>query len=460
MTHSVKVINQRDLKVKLPKPQAQLHLIDDLLIVCAENQYRTQGFVFALEYAQKDIPERWVHPLPKGYSARFGAYFAKRNLLLLSISDLHTTFKENSYLIAIDVATGNCQWRYPDNKDFSNISAPTIIEKNVFIITDNKASLLSLEDPGQTIWSVDFPYSPHWVYNGITIDESMIYVSVGKHGVICLEQGSGKQQGAYLVPEGEVRFAAAVTSSRVVVSTTTGHISIFEKDSPLPIQVNKLGTEITTGPIIYKSQVVVGCVAFSATENKQIHQIFVLDLTNEQTFQSSLNKPFKLDVHGSLQAPLIVTPEGLLLCCSNDGYLYAHEIETGQQVWQHYLQRAILSQPILTPDNTIITANYRGTINILRINQEEQVNKKKTLAMEYSPDSSDAKESQINLRNFLRNHFSISNLKDLCFEMGINDESLHNNTVDDFTRELVLHCQRNGLLEKLSLTAHRMRPNL
>jgi hypothetical protein len=63
------------------------------------------------------------------------------------------------------------------------------------------------------------------------------------------------------------------------------------------------------------------------------------------------------------------------------------------------------------------------------------------------------------LRNFLVSYFSDSELRDLCFDLGIDYESLPGEGKAARARELVAYCQRHGRLPDLENTCRRLRPN-
>ncbi len=63
------------------------------------------------------------------------------------------------------------------------------------------------------------------------------------------------------------------------------------------------------------------------------------------------------------------------------------------------------------------------------------------------------------LRDLLVTYFSDSELRDLCFDLGIDYESLPGEGKAARARELVAYCQRHGRLPDLESTCRRLRPN-
>ncbi len=62
------------------------------------------------------------------------------------------------------------------------------------------------------------------------------------------------------------------------------------------------------------------------------------------------------------------------------------------------------------------------------------------------------------LRHKLITHFNISELRNLCFDLNINHESLSGDTIDDKARELVSYCSRHGLKNSLIEQCKVLRP--
>ena len=64
------------------------------------------------------------------------------------------------------------------------------------------------------------------------------------------------------------------------------------------------------------------------------------------------------------------------------------------------------------------------------------------------------------LREQISTSFNISEIKDLCFDLGVEYENLSGATRADKTRELVKYCQRHGRLNELVKRCKEIRPNV
>jgi len=62
------------------------------------------------------------------------------------------------------------------------------------------------------------------------------------------------------------------------------------------------------------------------------------------------------------------------------------------------------------------------------------------------------------LRDFITRYFNDSELRDLCFDLGIEYENLGGDNKSAKARELVAYCQRHGRLTELEDTCCRLRP--
>ena len=75
--------------------------------------------------------------------------------------------------------------------------------------------------------------------------------------------------------------------------------------------------------------------------------------------------------------------------------------------------------------------------------------------MDYSTDST----ARIRLRQFLANCFSLDELKDLAFDLGINFQSLPHETSQELARELIAYFERRNQTRVLVVEALRQRPD-
>jgi hypothetical protein len=65
----------------------------------------------------------------------------------------------------------------------------------------------------------------------------------------------------------------------------------------------------------------------------------------------------------------------------------------------------------------------------------------------------------VELRDIINKYFSDSELRDLCFELNIDYESLGGDNKPAKVRELVTYCQRRDRLADLEAACRRLRPN-
>ena len=63
------------------------------------------------------------------------------------------------------------------------------------------------------------------------------------------------------------------------------------------------------------------------------------------------------------------------------------------------------------------------------------------------------------LRDFITKYFNDSELRDLCFDLGVEYENLGGDNKAAKARELVAYCQRHGRMTQLEETCRRLRPN-
>ncbi len=63
------------------------------------------------------------------------------------------------------------------------------------------------------------------------------------------------------------------------------------------------------------------------------------------------------------------------------------------------------------------------------------------------------------LRDFITKYFDYNELRDLCFDLGIDHENLPGESKSAKARELVAYCQRRNRLDELEATCRRLRPH-
>lgn len=69
-------------------------------------------------------------------------------------------------------------------------------------------------------------------------------------------------------------------------------------------------------------------------------------------------------------------------------------------------------------------------------------------------------ERECELRDILIDFFNRTELRDLCFELGVNDEELSGDTINDKARELIAYMRRRSRLNELIETCYRARPHI
>ncbi|MBP8000426.1 MAG: phosphotransferase [Chloroflexi bacterium] len=113
------------------------------------------------------------------------------------------------------------------------------------------------------------------------------------------------------------------------------------------------------------------------------------------------------------------------------------------------------STPATTEHNTIIH-NVTGQVHTGSGNINIQIATPSTSpepALQYRP------SSRVAFLNILKQYFNLGELQELCLELGIDYENLAGTSKSDKARELLLHCERHGLSNRLVQLSHLQRPN-
>jgi hypothetical protein len=78
----------------------------------------------------------------------------------------------------------------------------------------------------------------------------------------------------------------------------------------------------------------------------------------------------------------------------------------------------------------------------------------------YFESQKERKIDTVTLRDTLVNHFNMNELKSLCFDLGINFDSLPGETMQNKSQELIVYLQRHDRIEELVNQIRRLRPNI
>jgi hypothetical protein len=79
---------------------------------------------------------------------------------------------------------------------------------------------------------------------------------------------------------------------------------------------------------------------------------------------------------------------------------------------------------------------------------------------EQSSDGTVLNQEQVAIRRKISTHFDDNEIQTLCFDLGIEYENLPANTKEGKTRELIIHCEQNGLLLRLLKLCQKQRPHI
>lgn len=68
-------------------------------------------------------------------------------------------------------------------------------------------------------------------------------------------------------------------------------------------------------------------------------------------------------------------------------------------------------------------------------------------------------QNRIRLKELMVRYFNKEELEDLCFDLGIDKDDLPNATKPELAKEIILYCERHGMLERLLDICRRQRPH-
>jgi hypothetical protein len=136
----------------------------------------------------------------------------------------------------------------------------------------------------------------------------------------------------------------------------------------------------------------------------------------------------------------------------------------------HYLrQQAALGEAYAPP--AVTNGILEARTNIKRI---KQILRGWNVSVQDHPDDGDVttspptssqvgaggKVDRVKFRQFLTDYFNDDELRELCFDMGIDYENLAGVGKASKARELITYAERHGSFEELVKTARQLRPNI
>ena len=81
-------------------------------------------------------------------------------------------------------------------------------------------------------------------------------------------------------------------------------------------------------------------------------------------------------------------------------------------------------------------------------------------AMSSPPVTSSPSVDRVKLRQTLTDYFSLDDLRDVCFDLGIDYESLEGLNKPSKVRELIIFAERHSMLDRLVEHARQLRPDV
>lgn len=70
-----------------------------------------------------------------------------------------------------------------------------------------------------------------------------------------------------------------------------------------------------------------------------------------------------------------------------------------------------------------------------------------------------ARDRAVEIRKILTDLFTLEDMKSLAFDLNINYQAIGGDTVDEFSRELLLYCEKRGLTDTLVHRGQELRPH-
>lgn len=313
-------------------------------------------------------------------------------------------FYENKVLVCDMLGRINCYeidngeklWEY--QLDNSIASTPKISKGRALISSvDGRVYLFNIND-GKIIWQNKFPYS---IISTPIIDGDTAYFGTSKYSFISIGLNSGSELWEFKEIKAHIESSPVIYKNMIFFTSWDGYLYALNKttgelvwkwiekipnfyyspaavtpivmnDRVILTAPNKYLTiiDVLNGNTLWRSNLhpsweSIGC---SYKDNK----IFVKGITDTLFCYIFKNDSLSLEWYNVLGYGFDISPipiqekNGNVYVPSSNGFLYCVDSKTGNYKWQYFVGEAMLNNPIILDDDSIIIGNIDGIIKRIR----------------------------------------------------------------------------------------------
>lgn len=294
----------------------------------------------------------------------------------------------NGTLFALDLATGQEQWRFPkDDKESIGFIGSAAIRNDLIYIGDLDGVLFCVDKNGKEKWrfQVDAP-----ITSSVNFYQDKVIFGAEDAILYCLEAATGKKIWEFETAD-EIRCMPTVVDNRAFVTGCDGVLHIVDIDKGEEIAGVNVESPTLASPAVLGDQVFFGSgqMGFLAVNWKQAKidwrfpdeneiysspAVIKIDKTKYVIYGSKGRKVFALDGDNKNiiwqfatkreidSSPLIVGNRVVVL--SGDGRLYLLNLKDGKKVFEKQFSGGFVSSPAAVGDQLVI-ATMRGTVYCL-----------------------------------------------------------------------------------------------
>lgn len=248
-------------------------------------------------------------------------------------------YSSNSYLHAVDAATGTSLWTYPTGDDGS--SSPAVANGVVYVgstgLEDYTPGLYAVNaKTGALVWYNDQYYG---IY--LTVDSGVIYTAAASY-VFALDANTGAELWTYMVPS-RIQSAPAVANGMVYVGAH---------------QTNFYALDAKTGNLVWKYPTGFYVYSSSAVANGLVY----IGLDQLYAFNASTGAVVWKYPISYAYSPGVAN--GVVYVGSSDGNVYALTAATGTLLWKT-ATGSIFFSSVAIANGVVYVGSNNGNLNAL-----------------------------------------------------------------------------------------------
>ncbi|WP_165367674.1 PQQ-binding-like beta-propeller repeat protein [Phytoactinopolyspora endophytica] len=262
----------------------------------------------------------------------------------------------NSGVFAVDLGTGEPRWH---SRTVGQVASSVAVDGDVVLAACARGPLLAMDVTDGRVrweWTPEHPEEPDcWMYFSPTVADGAVYQAYNVASgvwVVSLDTQTGKQRWRSEKPIGRnwmSHGSPAVADGSLYVVTAYGNLAALDLDSGAVRWQAAFGGGIVVG----SSPVVDGGLVLLACHGDRLVAVDPADGEARWSYQAP--GPSRWPGRSTAATPAV--SDGVVYAAFSDGSVTALTIETGEPLWHHHTDGAILSSPAVSGGRLYVGSN-------------------------------------------------------------------------------------------------------